>query len=112
MAGMKARHFIALGLALWYLMIPPSENPFDPSDRVLITGAPLSQWLVVDSFDTAQQCHQMLAGKTERARRAVVEARKSKGPSAEVELLTEEKSFDAYSAGQCIASDDPRLKAK
>jgi hypothetical protein len=53
---MKKQHAAALGLAVWYLILPPPA----PSGRRL-TDAPLSDWKSIDEFDSQSTCLQMRA---------------------------------------------------
>ena len=50
------RHAAALGLAAWYLILPPPA----PSGKRL-TGAPLSDWKSIDEFDSQSTCLQTRA---------------------------------------------------
>jgi hypothetical protein len=82
---MKPRHTAALALAGWYLMVPPMYGHHE------IDGdAPLSEWQIVESFDTAEKCS---------AYEVKLKIRNS--PRWRVKRV---------SLGACIASDDPRLK--
>jgi hypothetical protein len=86
---MKLRHAAALALVGWYLMVPPSTDE----------RAPLFQWEVVASYDSASACREAL--------------HKSKDP-AQVESdypsLARLFAAQGFLAAQCIATDDPRLK--
>jgi hypothetical protein len=55
MAGMKPRHAAALALVGWYLMVPPTTK-----NHVVHYEEPISGWQIIDSFDTAQACKDML----------------------------------------------------
>ncbi len=57
---MKARHASALALVGWYLMMPPTSPP---NGYVINDAAPLSKWLLMESFDTAESCKKALAKK-------------------------------------------------
>jgi len=67
----------------WYLMEPPSVRT--PADRIYL-GAPLSRWLVLESFDHAPDCE------------------KARGEARQEAASDGSRSYPA-----CIASDDPRL---
>jgi hypothetical protein len=54
-ARMNLRHAAALALVGWYLMMPPLAGPNASNLRVDLT-AKLSQWEIVDSFDSADVC--------------------------------------------------------
>jgi hypothetical protein len=44
---MNPRHAAALALVGWYLMVPPMYQHHEIDDK-----APLSQWRIIQSFDT------------------------------------------------------------
>lgn len=88
---MKPRHAATLALVGWYLIAPVR----DEHGKAEIT-LPISEWLQVDAFDSANEC-----------RKAGFERQRS--------IETHDPSPSARTlAGvwQCIASDDPRLKEK
>lgn len=109
---MNFRHSAALALVGWYLMVPPSTpagltNP----DATLINGsAPIAQWFIRSSYDSAQDC----------------ETAKMSGMLAALQIIKDTEKFkvmrekDPYLAldtiekatAQCVSTDDPRLKAK
>jgi hypothetical protein len=103
------RHTAALGLLGWYLMVPPR------SESTLNAIAPLSQWQIEDSFDSASACRQALeqkratAEKEKNQRVAEDERRLQNGdpPSANFEQIAREEQSRR---SVCIATDDPRLK--
>jgi len=94
----------------WYLMIPPISGccaATDPNDKgedewKVVSNAPLSDWVVRDSFDSARECRKSRDERMERELRAPEV--KSKKPNLLQAFLGQ-----ALSA-QCVASDDPRLK--
>ena len=49
---MNLRHAAALALMGWYLTVPPTVGPY----RRLDLRVPVSQWKVVQRFDTATTC--------------------------------------------------------
>jgi hypothetical protein len=59
-------------------------------------STPLSQWVIIGSFNTAKECNMLLE--------ADAESRIHFTPATEPLLQA--------SATECIASDDPRLKQK
>ena len=94
-------------------MMPPTADevlgPSDPAEDLVALRAPLSEWFLSESFDTAQECQR------------VREKKYNEGSSAMHDLLKSERHPDdgpraQYIAQQtwyqCIASDDPRLKGK
>jgi hypothetical protein len=78
-------HAATLALVGWYLMLPIAPDRY----------APISEWAHVDSFDTAAECREEALQNIERV--------KKKGEKVEI---------DRAEAFECIATDDPRLKAK
>lgn len=88
---MKLRHAAAFALVGWYLMTPPHLRQKDQTIR------PVSRWTVVAKFRAEKDCD------AQRAKLSKVD------PSLDTYRgLPPEEIYDA----QCIASDDPRLKAK
>ena len=82
---MKLHHTAALAVAGWYLMMPPLGSDGRRDD-----SAPLPQWKIRGSFDTAVECTDALA-----------------------ELLGRdfpEMVRQAILASMCISTDDPQLK--
>jgi hypothetical protein len=88
MGFMKVRHAAAFALAGWYLMLPPMRGG-RPEE-----SAPLSQWVIIESFNTAKECNMLLE--------ADAESRTHFTPATEPLLQA--------SAAECIATDDPRFK--
>jgi hypothetical protein len=93
------RHAAALALVGWYLMYPPVT----PAGKSL-TDAPLTEWKSGASFDTAKDC------ETARAhmRKASKDLRNATPRGYQEGLDFAESIGD----GQCVATDDPRLKEK
>ena len=108
---MKIRHAAALALILvcacsrkteltgqsWYLMLPPTTGT-DSFD----TSAPLLKWTASGNFDSLAECTQAQAEDIKAYR----------DNSVQVATNVAEFSVKVYSAGRCIGSDDPGLKAK
>jgi len=90
---MNLRHAAALASIGWYLLVPPSMKNSHNLDR----KAPLSRWMYEGAFDHADDC------ESSRANGAM--AKVSGGTEQEIKRLRE-----MFAHGQCIASDDPRLK--
>ncbi len=90
---MKLRHVATLVLALgWYLMVPPVNQT---GDYYADSKAPLGQWTIRSSYDTAKKC--------EKART------KLKGEMSQPHgRLGTVSSY--LTMATCVASDDPRLK--
>jgi hypothetical protein len=83
---MKSRHATALALVGWYLMIPPVRGG-QPD-----TQAPISAWTVFRRFDSAAACQEWKLKLETRARRA--------------------GKYGPRPVFMCVATEDPRLKAK
>ena len=90
---MNLRHAAALALVGWYLMLPPMQGETPNSD------APLSQWTLTDSFDSAQQC-----SKGKSAYWKTLMKISPRLPKTESIIVNRQAS-----AAMCIATDDPRL---
>ncbi len=88
---MKPRHAVALALAGWYLMIPPSTQPPGVGYK-----EPLGNWQVVRVFDTADECEDFLSTFFEQSRK-----------KQSLNIL--EPAYRDYMFAECIGSDDPRL---
>lgn len=84
---MRFRHAASLALVGWYLMLPPVKDTPQAARQ-----APLREWTIIGSFDTATQCHQ---------RKVEVERTlsKSDAPDFKGRVLNT----------LCIATDDARL---
>jgi hypothetical protein len=59
--AVKSRHAAALVLVGWCLMLPPLADEVKPPvpHRTVALSAPLSEWCLVQCFDTTQQCESM-----------------------------------------------------
>ena len=79
---------MAFALLGWYLMLPPMQGG-RPNE-----SAPLSQWVIIGSFNTVEECDKLLE--------ADAESRTHFTPASEPLLKA--------SPAQCIATDDPRFK--
>ena len=97
---MNPRHAPALALVGWYLMMPPQTN------GKIDSNAPLSQWTVEESYDSAAPCREMLTNLRTDA------TSKSDKASNEHERMSTEQILDAVKSLACVATDDPRLKEK
>ena len=56
---MNVRHAAALGLVVWYLMLPPLRFVGPANDfslAIVDSAAPLSHWLPMMTFKTLQEC--------------------------------------------------------
>jgi len=131
--SMKLRHAAGLALVGWYLMMPPyapnhvlRDPPFvwtppgpfsDPEGSPAgpwDLKAPLSQWRIAGSYDTAAECAAALSVQHKKADKAFKEAEDTlaRNPPKDREVresvISWIRAMDAVSA--CIATDDPRLK--
>lgn len=92
---MKLPHAAALALVGWYLMLPPVHN------GTADLSVPLSKWEIAFVFDSATDCDHSHQAQVVNAAIFL----KKKMPS-EAEHDAAVKFLD----GQCVASDDSRLK--
>jgi hypothetical protein len=108
---MKPRHAAALALVGWYLMAPPNKK----------ADAPLSEWTVGHTYDSAQACQDALVKGREQAAAKLrhydsmtdLQRRNLEhDQDAYNQELADNDSIDAAFHSACIESDDPRLKAK
>jgi len=108
----KYRHAAALALVTWYLIVPPKG----PSGQIM-NGAPISQWRIISSFDSASACQKWLSDFRASAKTEVDQKKKgmSGGEWTAAQwqdlfrsLLLEVGGYETF----CVASDDPRLKSK
>ena len=119
---MNLRHAAALALVGWYLMVPPMVQKEDWQLGVRHSTAPLSEWFIWNSFDTADACTK--ARDALRARplsNALTDDyhRWLAGRASSINLLEEWENIysdllainNAFSQAQCIATDDPRLNS-
>ena len=105
---MNLRHAAALALVGWYLMAPPTLSIGDTSDiksgrwRTKVS-APVREWQILESFDSASDCENMKGKLVMRGDKAM-----------DREKASSYKEAFAIASTQavCIATDDPRLKEK
>ncbi len=86
---MKPGHAAALALVGWYLMMPPMDE-----NHKIYMDLPIGQWQVLDSFDSAQECRQVLVQMWTAAR--------DQGGWYKERLQS----------SHCFSTDDSRLKGK
>jgi hypothetical protein len=97
----KLRHAAALALVGWYLMLAPPYQ--DSSGHVGPDyGAPLSKWINLRAFETADQCeaYKPIARKSLKSQ---IDAQSNKPTDYWPEV------FSSFATTQCVATDDPRL---
>jgi hypothetical protein len=121
---MNLSHTAALALVGWYLMVPPHRLR---NGQVLVgvdKSASISKWTIDDSFDTAVGCQDTKWKQIQEAIKARTsntcaeapddhpvkrsDTRVSSAPNATITCF----AMAEWEAGQCIATDDPRLKEK
>jgi hypothetical protein len=94
---MKLLHATAFALLVWQLIVPPSKgSPLFMFDA----QAPLNQWTIRQTFDTAEECGQS-AKTTAKLFRALATK------DATVAAINNSKRF---AMAICLETDDPRLK--
>jgi len=100
----KFHHAAALTLVGWYLMVPPqiSDSPlkFD-------YNAPLSNWKIGSSYDTAKDCENGKWAIFEPFLRTLLKAPPSQGKFDALNRL-----MTRAGSNECISNDDSRLKEK
>jgi hypothetical protein len=105
---MKSCHTAALAYVLWYLMIPPIG-----ADNKVDAHAPLSNWRRGVSFNSQKECDDSLKDAIQNPmtpdeyRDAAKQTRKAK-----MRPLSMSEMAKRTLQSQCVAADDPRLKAK
>src|SRR5208282_3011382 len=118
---MKPRHAAALALVGWYLMVPPHRV----RDGQVLVGvdrsASISEWTIEDSFDTAAECQETKWKQIQeaiklRTSKTCAEAtddhpvrRSDTRASSAFNAILTCFGMAEWEAGQCIASNDPRL---
>ncbi|HEY2107479.1 MAG TPA: hypothetical protein VGH29_16895 [Candidatus Binataceae bacterium] len=92
---MKPRQAIALMLAAgWYLMVPPAKL-----SKSYAYKQPLNRWQVVQGFDDADSCADFRDNFFESSRQQRT-------------LGVLNPAYRDYMFAQCVATDDPRLRAR
>lgn len=86
---MKPRHAAALALVGWYLMTPPLYK-----DGELDEKAPLKEWTIINSFDTATECSE-----------SVIETSRQMNADTTTSNVVRRRLM----LSACISTDDPRL---
>jgi hypothetical protein len=105
---MKLRHAAALAIVVWYLMIPPIG-----ADNKVDAHAPLSTWRKGVSFNSQKECDDSLQDAIQNPMtpdeyQAAAQATRK----AKMHPLSESEMTKRTAESQCVAADDPRLKAK
>jgi len=100
---MNPRHAAALALVGWYLMAPPVRQP-KREPAYVDEHAAYRDWKILHDFKTADECE---------ARRARAKSYAENGNLNVGVVDVDPAPWLAQQAeGECIASDDPRLKEK
>jgi len=99
---MKASHAAALALVGWYLMVPPQLVSSGHETVNVDANVPLSRWTTWQAFDTATECESQL----ETLKGAALQRAQTGRSRGFLQKLLDNQFFH----GQCIATDDPRLK--
>jgi len=107
---MKPRHAAALALIGWYLLAPPIAH--DPGHWRPKMMAPLNQWIVANSFDSASECEKRLAEDNEKAEnpRSLASITEQMNDMGGGHVWDSDDLLKEMVNEHCIASDDPRLK--
>jgi hypothetical protein len=105
---MKPLRASALAVVIWYLMIPPigADNKIDPH-------ASLSQWRKGVSFQSQKECDDSLKDAIQNPMTPTEYQAAAKATrKAKMKPLTMSEMTKRTAESQCVAGDDPRLKAK
>ena len=78
---MRFRELAAISFYAWYLMLPP-----DAGEGRRLRFAPLSQWDLIETFDSQRACERMRSE------------------------LIQKMLHTAMDTSRCVSSDDPNLK--
>ncbi|HEY6298930.1 MAG TPA: hypothetical protein VIW95_04735 [Candidatus Binatus sp.] len=105
---MKARHATALAIVVWYLMIPPIG-----ADNRVDAHASLSKWRKGVGFESEKQCDDSLKDAIQNPMTpAEYQAAAKATRKAKMRPLSKSEMTRRTTESQCVAGDDPRLKAK
>lgn len=96
------RHAAALALVGWYFLLPPIRvlgPKNDPNTPIEFDEkAPLAEWKIIQGFDAIKDCYDYPAHLEK-----LLHDPRHPGTNA--------ASKEWFEKGQCIATDDPRLKS-
>jgi hypothetical protein len=105
---MKARHRTALAIVVWYLMIPPIG-----ADNRVDAHASLSKWRKGVGFESEKQCDDSLKDAIQNPMTtAEYQAAAKATRKAKMRPISKSEMTRRTAESQCVAGDDPRLKAK
>jgi hypothetical protein len=104
---MKFHHAVALALVGWYLMVPPTDD-----NAQILKNRPIYQWNELATFNSKAECTQ--AQKTYAqlftcTPEMAEDINRRKPPELKSDCTT---MPNLLLSGQCLSSDDPRLKEK
>jgi hypothetical protein len=106
--SMKSRHAAALAIVAWYLMIPPIG-----ADNKVDAHAPLSNWRKGVSFNSQKECDDSLKDAIQNPMTPdEYQAAAKQTQKAKMKPLSISEMTKRTAESQCVAGDDPRLKAK
>jgi hypothetical protein len=96
---MKTHHAAAFALVVWHLMIPSA------SPNAILVAAPVSEWILSASYDSAENCESVLTvlkndAFTQAQYDCVSDNSRANLCHADV----------ARTSSECVSTDDPRLK--
>jgi|SRR5713101_6058180 len=118
---MNLRHAAALALVGWYLLRPPGPNNGAPDFK-----APLSRWTYSGSFDSAKGCERERDSRIDLGEHTIHDMKDTVDKLDQRQAVVSKERLQAfredfgeartfwiqYTASQCVATDDPRLKGK
>src|SRR5271163_1040992 len=105
---LRVRHAFAVAMVAWYLMIPP----IDASNKV-DANAPLATWRKGVKFDSQDECQQSLKDVIQHPTTAAeYQAAAKATKKANMMPLTRAEMTKRMAESQCVAADDPRIRAK
>ena len=105
---MNTRHASALAIVIWYLVIPPIGV-----DNKVDAHAPLSQWRRGMGFESEKDCDDSLKDAIQNPMTAAeYQAAAQATKKAKMKPLSMSEMTKRTQESQCVASDDPRLRAK
>ncbi|HKN14712.1 MAG TPA: hypothetical protein VJX68_16105 [Candidatus Binatus sp.] len=105
---MKFHPSTALGIVVWYLMIPPIG-----ADNKVDAHAPLSSWRKGVSFNSQKECDESLKDAIENPMTPdEYQAAAKATRKAKMHPLSKSEMTKRTAESLCVAGDDPRLKGK
>ncbi len=102
---MTLRHAAALAIVGWYLMAPP----FAQDGKSVLKDAPLPDWGIIGSFDSATACEGGRKYMRAYVNNANLQAQARKQVEKRGHISKQRLGEERTTASKCIGSDDPRL---